>query len=126
MKPHHWRIAIIGALLAVVPACQFGAPDELVQRDLQGQPERGETLAFGFGCAACHEISGVTGSPGNIGPPLTDWSRRKYIAGQLPNEPRMLVRWIINPQEVEPGTAMPNLGVTEPEARDIAAYLYSQ
>ena len=123
---HRWQMMTIGILLAVASGCKFGTPDQLVRRDHEGQVERGKTLVFAFGCVACHEISGLSGSPGHIGPPLTSWSRRKYIAGQLPNERRMLVRWIVGPQEVEPGTAMPDLGVTEPEARDMAAYLYSQ
>ena len=123
---HPWQMMSIGILLAVVSGCKFGTPDQLVRRDHEGQGERGKTLVFAFGCVACHEISGVSGSPGHVGPPLTNWKRRKYIAGQLPNERRTLVRWIVQPQEVEPGTAMPDLGVTESEARDMAAYLYSQ
>jgi cytochrome c1 len=35
-----------------------------------------------------------------------------------------LIKWIRNPQQIEPGTAMPDLGVSEDEAGDIAAYLY--
>lgn len=35
------------------------------------------------------------------------------------------MQWVMNPQAVEPGTAMPDLGVSEPEARHIAAYLYT-
>lgn len=83
-------------------------------------------LVSAYGCAACHEIPGVSGNPGDIGPPLADWKRRKYIAGKLPNRPDMLIHWIANPQEVEPGTAMPDLGVKPREALDMAAYLYSQ
>jgi cytochrome c1 len=45
------------------------------------------------------------------------------IAGQIANTPEMMTRWIRNPQHVDPLTAMPNLGVTERDARDIAAYL---
>jgi len=53
------------------------------------------------------------------------WSKRTYIAGEVPNTPDFLVRWIEVPQAIEPGTAMPNLGVPESAARDIAAYLYT-
>lgn len=60
-----------------------------------------------------------------MGPPLVSWSRRSYIAGALPNNEENLVRWMTDPQEIEPGTAMPDLGVDEIEARDIAAYLLS-
>jgi len=78
-----------------------------------------------YGCGACHVIPGVTGATGMVGPPLDGWSRRVYIAGNLANTPENLVRWIRYPQAVEPGTAMPDLGVNEADARDIAAYLYS-
>jgi cytochrome c1 len=60
-----------------------------------------------------------------VGPPLNDWSERGYIAGELPNNAENLIRWIMDPQGVEPGTDMPNLGVTEEQARDIAAYLFT-
>ncbi len=70
-------------------------------------------------------IPGVNGARGKVGPPLTDWSERVYIAGQVPNSTDFLVRWLEMPQAIEPGTAMPNLRVTEGDARDIAAYLYT-
>ncbi len=41
----------------------------------------------------------------------------------LPNTPENLVRWIQQPEQIRPGTAMPNLGISEDDARDIAAYL---
>ena len=43
----------------------------------------------------------------------------------LPNTPQNLIRWIQNPPAVDPLTAMPNVGVTQADARDIAAYLYT-
>lgn len=70
-------------------------------------------------------IPGVTGAVGLVGPPLTAWAKRAYIAGNLANTPENLVRWIRQPQAVEPGTAMPDLGVEEGDARDMAAYLFS-
>jgi zinc transporter ZupT len=48
---------------------------------------------------------------------------RGFIAGVLPNTPQNMVRWLRHPQAVSPKSAMPDLGVTEPDARDIAAYL---
>jgi cytochrome c1 len=35
------------------------------------------------------------------------------------------VRWVKNPPAVEPGTAMPDLGLNDGQAYDIAAYLYT-
>jgi cytochrome c len=65
----------------------------------------------------------VPGAQGTVGASLTAFSRRMYIAGNLPNTPENLVAWIRSPQAIEPGTAMPDLGVSEVDARHLAAYL---
>jgi cytochrome c2 len=96
-----------------------GAPADL------GDPDRGKQALAGFGCGACHQIPGIRGARGSVGPPLTSFATRSYIAGQLVNSPDNLIRWIVDPQKVEPGTAMPNLGVIPAVARDMAAYLYT-
>jgi cytochrome c1 len=88
--------------------------------------EAGRRLIANYGCGTCHTIPGVPGADAMAGPPLERFYERSYIAGELPNTPDNLVKWIQNPQQVEPGTVMPNLGVTEAEAHDIAAYLYSR
>lgn len=90
-----------------------------------GNPERGRRLMHEYGCGACHTIPGVRGANALVGPPLATAGRRVYIAGILTNTPENLIRWIRDPPGVDPMTAMPNLNVTEPEARDIAAYLYA-
>lgn len=90
-----------------------------------GDAERGERLISAVGCGTCHTIPGVHNAIGKVGPPLNFWSQRTFIAGELPNTPTNLVRWITDPTGVEPGTAMPNLGLSEQQARDIAAYLYT-
>ena len=36
-----------------------------------------------------------------------------------------MIRWIQRPQDVDPKNVMPNMGVTDQDARDIAAYLYT-
>jgi cytochrome c1 len=56
---------------------------------------------------------------------LTGIGNRSYIAGELPNTPTNLMRWIQHPQSVEAHTIMPEMGVTEDDSRDIAAYLYT-
>ena len=86
-------------------------------------PERGRAAIQAYGCGSCHMIPGVRGAVGLVGPPLLAWSRRTVIAGELPNTPENLVEWIMRPQSIEPGSAMPNLGVSEADARAIAAYL---
>lgn len=86
---------------------------------------RGKVALRQYGCISCHTIEGVTGPDAWVGPPLRRMSARKYIAGVLPNSRENLVRWIRDPQGVDPLTAMPDLGVTASHARDIAAYLNS-
>ncbi|MFC7402812.1 c-type cytochrome [Citricoccus sp. GCM10030269] len=92
----------------------------------EGDAEAGRAAILQHGCASCHTIPGVESASESIGPDLTGFDEKTYIAGQLPNRPEELIRWIQNPQEISPGTAMPNLGVTEQDARDIAAFLYDQ
>ena len=92
---------------------------------LAADPARGARAIRTYGCGSCHSIPGVRGADGMVGPPLTAWSQRTVIAGYVPNTPEQLVHWIVMPQSVAPGNAMPNLGVTDGDARDIAAYLYS-
>lgn len=87
-------------------------------------PERGRELIRGYGCGACHRIPGVRNATGRVGPPLNRMSEQVYVAGVLPNTPENLIFWIADPKKVDPQTAMPDLGVSEQEARDIAEYLY--
>ena len=61
-----------------------------------------------------------------VGPPLVNWPARRFIAGTIPNTPDNLVRWIREPGAVSPGTLMPDLGVTEAHAREMATFLFSQ
>ncbi|MEO0692736.1 MAG: c-type cytochrome [Pseudomonadota bacterium] len=88
-------------------------------------PDRGAALMIDYGCGACHVIPGVAGARGTVGPQLDGFASRAYVAGILPNTPGGLVRWLMNPTTHAPQTAMPDLGVTEPQARDMAAYLYT-
>src|SRR5512142_810728 len=115
-----WGLVLIVLALA---ACggQITVPEQQVAG---GDPSRGQGALLGYGCETCHEIPGVSGADATVGPPLTRFALRHYIAGELTNTPENLIQWIMNPQSVEPGTAMPNLNVSESAARDIAAYLY--
>ena len=91
----------------------------------EGNPDRGKAAIRAFGCGACHEIAGIRGAVGRVGPPLIAIGRQAYIAGILPNTPTNLRAWMQNPPAIAPNTAMPNLGITPDQARDIAAYLYT-
>jgi cytochrome c2 len=90
-----------------------------------GEPARGRKAIAELGCGACHKISGVVGASGTVGPSLTALSSQVYgAAGE--HTPDRLIAWIKAPREVRPDTAMPDLGVPESTARDIAAYLLEQ
>jgi cytochrome c len=90
-----------------------------------GYPTSGRDAILSRHCGSCHDIPGVVGAHGVIGPPLASFSRRTFVAGLLPNTPANLVRWLREPQRIDPRSAMPTLGLDEKEARNVAAYLYS-
>jgi cytochrome c oxidase assembly factor CtaG/cytochrome c2 len=108
----------------VLTACSSG-PARTNVRLGPGDAAVGKRAIQHYGCGSCHTIPGVRGARALVGPPLEHFSRRSYIAGHAANTPENLARWIGNPQSIEPGTVMPNLGVSEDEARNIAAYLES-
>lgn len=90
-----------------------------------GDVARGRLLLAQYQCGSCHRIPGVDSAVGMTGPGLDSFGRRSYVAGFLPNYPDALVRWIVDPPAVKPGTAMPAMGVSADDARHMAAYLYS-
>jgi cytochrome c1 len=90
-----------------------------------GDADRGTRAIAKYGCGACHMIPGIHDADGMVGPPLMWFGRRTMVAGELPNTQENLIRWIEHPDSVEPSTDMPALGVTDQDARDIAAYLYT-
>ncbi len=91
----------------------------------QGDPAHGAAAIAQYGCGTCHWIPGIPGADGMAGPRLSNLSQRSILAGQLPNNPENLIGWIEHPQSIKPGDSMPDLGVDDADARDIAAYLYS-
>jgi len=90
---------------------------------VQGDPARGRVALAQHACRACHVIPGVTGSEVYVGRSLDDLGERQYIGGKLPNTQANLVRWIRDPQSIDPHTAMPAVGVSERDALDMSAYL---
>lgn len=74
-------------------------------------------------CAACHTVPGVPSAVGKVGPSLAGIAKRQVIAGKFANDRATLVRWIMHPQAMTPGVAMPEMGLTQAEATTIADYL---
>lgn len=89
-----------------------------------GDAHRGRQLIAQLGCGGCHTIPGVRNARGNVGPPLNAFGDRRFVAGMLENQPDNLIHWLEHPQSVVPGNAMPEMGISQAQARDIAAYLY--
>ncbi|WP_334190881.1 c-type cytochrome [Noviherbaspirillum sp.] len=114
------------ALLLLIVLLPAAAPaQEALPRIDGGDPARGKAAIERHACTACHVIPGVPGYGSNVGPPLHKMALRGYIGGVLPNMPDDMVRWLRNPPAIDPRTVMPNLGITEAEAKDMAAYLYT-
>lgn len=87
--------------------------------------ERGYQLVTTGQCIACHAIGG-TPMQGKVGPSLTRYGERLTLgAGMFPNDQDHLVRWLKDPQGMKPGNKMPNLGLSDEDAKAIAAYLLS-
>jgi mono/diheme cytochrome c family protein len=90
-----------------------------------GDVEAGRRAAAQYLCATCHSIPGLVSAEQQVGPPLDGIARRTFIGGVIANTPENMVRWLKNPQEVDPLSAMPPLGLSDQDARDIAAFLYT-
>jgi cytochrome c len=118
------RIAAWVTALAL--ACLAGCSPKRPPVGVQGDPERGKIAVTQYACQSCHLIPGVPGSKVYVGRPLEDMARRKVLAGALANDQAGLVRWIRDPQSVDPNTAMPDMGVSERDALDISAYLLTR
>jgi len=119
-------VALPAAALTILVACGEQPARDRAAQVPGGNPERGARLITTYGCGSCHTVAGVRGADGMVGPPLTDVGKRTYLAGELPTGAQTMQRWIRSPQSVEPGTAMPDLGVTAQDARDLAAFLLEE
>ena len=116
------RCAVLAAAL-LLGACGDGSGPE---RTIAGaDPARGLAVMERVGCAACHAIPGIDWPRGRAGPPLEGFAARPMIAGRLPNQPEVLTAWLIDAPALSPGTGMPPMPLTEAEARDVAAWLYT-
>lgn len=130
MKPRSCvRVAIPSRLVLFVGLTVLGC---LGQRSAPpfrqvpgGDPARGRQAFVGYGCGGCHRVPGVPEAVGRTAPPLDAFGQRAFVAGILSNNADELIRWIQFPRKMDPRTGMPNLGVSEADARDIAAFLYT-
>ena len=105
------------ALPAPAPLPRVAAPEG------DPDPKRGGRALEQYGCIGCHEIPGLVGPAARRGPPPAGRATRPKLGGGLPNSPENMVLWLRAPQAFTPHSAMPILGVTERDARDMAAFL---
>jgi cytochrome c2 len=117
-------VLIAPILMIGVSGCNHRA-EQSPWKMAEANASRGPALIQTYGCGTCHTVPGVPSATGNVGPPLGQFGGRIYIAGMLRNTPDNLVTWLRNPQSIVPGNAMPDMDVTEQDARDLAAYLYA-
>ncbi len=89
-----------------------------------GNHQQGPGSIIKYGCFSCHVIDGIRRANGRVGPKLQDIKEQIYIGGVLANSPENMVEWIMNPLHFSAETAMPDLDVSDQDARDISAYLY--
>ena len=99
--------------------------DRAAEQVTGGDVARGKIAIRQYGCQTCHVIPGVTGADALVGPPLNGIGSRHYLGGVVTNSPDGMIAWLRDPRAFEPLTAMPVLGVTEQDARDMAAYLFT-
>lgn len=114
----HAALSIAMAMLVLDPVAQ-AAPL------LPGDPEAGKTLVLRQACGSCHQIPRLQEATGVVGPSLAGIADRVYLAGHILNTPDAMIAWLRDPQALKPGNPMPATGLTEHEAGDIAAYLFT-
>ena len=110
--------------MLALAAAGCGADEATIEIGGGANPARGRGRDRRLRLHAAATRSPGIGSSAQVGPELKAFAQRRYIAGRLPNTPANLIEWIRDPQGVDPGNVMPNLGVSRRDARDIAAYLY--
>jgi cytochrome c len=127
MSARRRPLAWLAPLLALSAACtQAGvSADEAASLTRGGRAERGKVWMQEYGCGGCHQIPGIPGARGRVGPPLGEVGTRLFVAGATPNQPTNLIAWIQDPPAIDSATAMPNVGLSRAQARDVAAYLYT-
>ena len=118
-------LAMLLATALLGSACSGGKVQQEAAAMTGGDVHRGKTAIGKYGCGACHTIPGIDNASATVGPPLTQIAVRQYLAGHLQNSPANMIEWIQHPQRIDPKNAMPEMGVTDQDARDIAAYLYT-
>jgi cytochrome c oxidase assembly factor CtaG/cytochrome c2 len=115
-------VIVVGSLTGT--GCGASARSE-AEAVTGGRVSHGAAAIGKYGCGACHTIPRIAGANATVGPPLDRIAMRTYLGGHLSNTPDNLIKWIQHPQAIDPRNAMPELGIGDQEAKDIAAFLYT-
>jgi cytochrome c oxidase subunit 2 len=84
---------------------------------------RGEQVFLANQCVLCHRVRGTIAG-GRIAPDLTRvGSRRTLAAGTLRNTRGGLAGWIVDPQQIKPGSHMPPTNLAPDDLQALLAYL---
>ena len=105
----------------------FAEPQARFARWLRAQarPARRFDALFGAKCSSCHAIEG-TPAHARVGPDLTHVGSRTSLASlTIPNTPAHMSEWLRSPQQVKPGSQMPDLNLTDAQVRRLTRYLES-
>jgi mono/diheme cytochrome c family protein len=122
-------VAFMQQLPLLSPRAYRALPDSPVGPSSESSPlpppdaARGRDAVEQYGCVSCHRIPGLVGAMAPVGPPLDGLAMRRLLVGRLANTPANMQRWLMAPQQIKPDSAMPDLGIGERSARDIAAFL---
>lgn len=109
--------------LALLLGCTGGRQRSAYVPGNGGSPQAGKFIIVKYKCGSCHTIPGIRNADGVFGPPLYYIADRSIIAGNFPNNPATLERWVRDPVAMKPATTMPNLGLSQNDARNVVAYL---
>jgi cytochrome c oxidase subunit 2 len=103
---------------------QWVAVQQATPPEPEGAAAEGKGVYTRTACVGCHTIRGV--SAGTLGPDLTRFGGRALFgAGLWPTTSDNVVAWLKDPPALKPGAKMPNLHLTDAEAKALAAYLTS-
>jgi mono/diheme cytochrome c family protein len=124
MSPQQYA-ALAAGLPRHADAIFHPAPADATPTAALGDVEAGRRATERYLCVTCHVIPGLVGADRHVGPPLNGIARRGYIGGVVVNTPDNMVRWLKDPRALDPLSAMPALGLSDQDARDIAAFMYT-
>src|SRR4051812_35706928 len=72
-------IVVVGVLVMCLSTTRRG---QIARALTGGDASRAPPLLRRYGCAGCHNIPGIPGADGLVGPPLGDLRQRVFIAGK--------------------------------------------